>query len=329
MHRPLHRTLRLIGLAAWIGLLCAGFLGVTSQVQAAKQNPGGLFLYLHPENDRVPYACVGKPITGTFRTGLDDIDSDVAEPLWQLTPPDIVVNADGPRVGTLSRTSWTIHSFNEEKYWTYTPTKPGDEQLVFKSRIPQNPSYATVTQSAWFPVINCRYRLSIHGEIKNAQGGIDTNMFYDAEGHFDLTKKNKDSSFVIRGFGVTSIEAFSDGTEGDVRCITSEPGKGAGSLRIQGESDASSNLNLTLRFGDTATGVPQTCTKDGKSRPWGVRKVGFLPSGDAEGVLADLEFPPLGGNLELGVGGAVNDRRWIQGATTGDLLITVVPVTSK
>ncbi len=326
MHCRFRGALRLGGLAALLILLSAGSVGMASRVRAADPESGELFFMLYPENDEKPYACVGKPFKGFFMAGVEKELSD-SDPLAPLVPPEISVNTDTPKVGTLSQRSWTVKS-GKVIWWTYTPTKVGDEDLLFDASIPKS-SYKPITTETRFPVLNCQYRLSIHAEIRNTQGAIETNMFYDAEGHFDIIQKGRNSPFTFKGYGATSIQAFSDGTEGGVKCITSKPGEGTGNLHIEGSVDpSSSNINLTLRFSDTGSGVGQTCSKGDKTGPGMIRHIGFLPSGKTEGELTDIKFSPFGDNQELEIN-AFNDRRWVKGLNQGSMLITVVPVTSK
>lgn len=313
------RGWRVAAFAVFAMLLCAGALGSASQVKAGEDAKTGLYFYLYP--DQVPYACVGKPIQMYFLAGVKQEDSG---PLASLVPPEIRVTALDPLVGKLSKRSWTINRFDTAKRFTYTPTKTGDETLIFYIDTPGGQLDQTLT----FPVIYCRYRVSIHSEIQNIQGGIHTNIFYDGQGRLDVSRNDGDSGWTISGYGTTTFEGYSDGTEGDLTCVTTSPGKGAGTFWIDGDGDPSAKLKPVFHFTDIGAGVGLACKNKKGAQTGSVPRIGWLPNAGQSGVLTDLAFNPKGDNRDLDIS-QFNDTRWTDGANQGNMLITIVPETSQ
>lgn len=327
MHHALILALRLGGLAAFTVLLCVGFVGMAGRVQAAVPNYGNVWFLLDPENDEEPYACVGKPVKGDFFAGVEQDGSSDPDPLAPLVAPMMQVTTAAPKVGTLSERTWTVRSVGFMRLWRYMPTKPGDEELVFSASLVDD-SNNKVTKSAQFPVINCQYKITITSEINNYQGGIHTYISYTAEGHFDVLRKSKNSPWTVKGYGVTSFLGKTDGTEGEVTCVTNKPGEGKGTFEVEGESEPNTYIDLRLHFSDTGSAVGPDCKKKDKTGVAPIRYYGWLPTGSAEGVLEDLRFPTEGGSEQLGIGN-FNDRRWVQGHNDGLMIIEVEPVENK
>ncbi len=321
MHRLFLRALRLGELAVLLILLGAGTAGMSAPVQAAESYDGELYFMVFPENDDVTYACVGEPFQGFFMAGIEKEASN-PDPLAPLVPPEIHVNTDTPKVGTLSQSKWTVKPGRVIRF-TYTPTKVGDEDLLFDASIP-NSSYKPITTEGRFPVLNCHYKLSIQSQIDNIQGGIKTAIFYDANGHFDLLPQ-KNYPLKIKGYGETKFLATTNGTEGDVTCVTTEPAEASGTLEVEGQADPDNSLLLTLRFSDTGSGAGPQCKKGNKTGVAPIRYYGWLPTGKQEGVLQELRFAVGGDSVTLGIN-AFNDRRWVQGTNSGIMLIEVEPV---
>ncbi len=320
MHGLIRQALRLGGLAALLVVLGTGTVGIAGRVQAADE-PGELFFMVFPENDDVSHACLGEPFEGFFLVGIDKEPSN-SDPLASLVPPEIHVSADNPKVGTLSQSSWDVKP-GAAKRFKYTPTKVGDEDLIFTASIP-SASYKRMTTEAKFPVLNCHYKLTIQSQIDNTQGGIKTAIFYDANGHFDVVPQ-KNSPWQIKGYGDTKFMATTNGTEGEVNCVTTKPAEGSGTVEISGQVNPGDDLLLTLHFSETGSGNFPECTKGKNKGNAPIRYYGWLPSGKVEGVLEELRFAVEGDSVTLGIN-ALNDRRWIQGNNSGMMLIEVEPV---
>jgi hypothetical protein len=329
MFRINYRVLQVGTFAVFAILFCVRLLGDTSQSQAKQDSSGGLFFDLTPASNEVPYACLGKPIQGWFIVGTESKPPSLPDPLAPLVLFQIQVWTTPPLVGTLSKDSWTIQSTYASKRFTYTPTKTGDENFSFNAWILDSPD-SPLVKNIELTVINCRFRISIHGEFHNMQGSINADIFYDGEGYLDLVQNDKDSGWSIMGYGTTTLTEYVDGTEGDVTCSTSAPGQGSGEFWVDGEAEPSARLNPVFRFTDILTSVGQTCTDKGKGKTMAntIRSTGWLPNSNGNGVLGDLEFSPQGDNQELPIS-AVNDFRWTQGSNTGSMTITITPETNK
>ncbi len=259
---------------------------------------GGLVFELYPSKNEVKYACVGKPVQGWW-TVSTEMDTSLSNPLAPLVPFQIQVWSTPPLIGKLSKDSWSIRNTAASKTFTYTPTKTGDEHLIFNAWILDS-SPAPLARSIDLTVVNCRYRVDIHAEIQNIQGSINSNIFYDGTGFMDLVP-NKDSTWTIKGRGTTQLEEYVDGTEGDVTCVTTSPGTGSGSFYIEGEGDPSTSLNPVFRFTDIQTSVGQSCNDRGKGKtmPSSIPTTGWLPNSAGQGVLYDLQFSPKGESKDL------------------------------
>jgi hypothetical protein len=336
MFRVKRWVLRLGAFVLFAILLCIGAPGNASKVQAA-QGPGGeLYFDLYSVNNDLQFACVGKPINGSFLTGVQGNEPSAADPLAPLVPPEIRVTVPvDPLVGTLSKRSWTINSVNTFKSWkfTYTPTKTGDEDLVFDAMLANSPN-PVITKHASFPVIYCRYKVSIHGEFENVQGGIRSDFWYDGEGHFDLSPRggkgyqDPGSGFPIYGTGIAKLEAYSDGTdELGTTCTTTSPGQGSSTFFIDGDGAPSSTLKLNFYFGDIITSIGQTC-RGKRTGAWGIPRIGWLPNSAQGGEVKDLTFSPKGESKDLDIS-AVNDTRFTAGSNNGTMSITVLPEVPK
>jgi hypothetical protein len=325
MFRFYGRLRRLGTLTLLVIVLCSSLTGIASPTQAGSDE---IFFSLSPEGNELQFACVGKSTEMFFLAQL--IDS--GDPLAPLTSQEIrVVNAIPPSVGKLSQRTWTIPARNAKLMrFTYTGSKPGREELVFDAAVldgGEPASSATVTKSVSFPVVHCRYKVTVHSEILNSQGGISTNIFYDGEGHFDLLPKEKGDpgpGSPIFGTGVAKVEINVDGTASRTTCVTTSPGKGSNNFLISGDGDPNTMFNLTLQFGDIMTSVGQSCN----GRAWSIPRIGWLPNSAESGLVKDLQFSPKGDNQELPIS-AVNDTRYTEGANQGSMLITVLPEDAK
>lgn len=327
MSRINHRILRIGMFVIFALLVCIGIPGSAGQSQAKPS--AGLSLDLYPSSQETPYVCLGKPVRGWFIVNAGQNEPNLSNPQAPITPTQIQVSASSPLVGSLSKASWTINSSFGTKGFTYTPAKTGSEHLIFSAQM-LNTAGPQVVKNIDFKVINCHYRITIHSEFHNLQGGITSNIFYDGDGTLDLVPNGTGSAWSIMGYGTTSLEEYVDGTEGDVTCVTTSPGKGAGSFWIEGSGDPSTKLKPVFHFTDIITSVGQTCTDKGKGKTMesGIPSTGWLPNSGAGGAVGDIDFSTQGGQKELDVS-KVSDARWVEGSNTGSMSITIAPEASK
>ncbi len=328
MVRVNRRVVRVGTFVVFAILLCLGSFAGMSQA-LAQQDSGGLYIDLYPSGKEVAYACVGKPIQGWFIVSTGATETSLSNPLALLTPSLVQVWTTPPLVGTLSKDSWTISSASATRRFTYTPTKEGEEHLIFRAWILDS-SPSPLAKNIDLTVIQCRYRITVHGEFHNRQGSIDSNIFYDGQGLVDLVPNEKGTGWDIKGRGTTQLEEYVDGTEGDVTCVTSAPGKGSSSFLVEGYAVPSVTLNPTFRFRDITTGVGQTCTDKGKGKTMagGIPLTGWLVNSAENGMLWDLEFSAQGESKQLPIS-AVNDTRWTDGNNIGSMKIEIMPEAGK
>lgn len=319
------RKLPILSLFTLLILAAAFYLGASetaAPVEASDDQGASTFFALFP--DEIVYACVGKPIKMLFYVGVEEADLG---PLASLNPPDIQVLADQPVLGTLSSREWRIRSNFKQQVFTYTPTKTGIEHLSIYVNNPKR----VATQERVFPIIYCKYKISIHSEIQNqqaAKGAITSNIFYDGEGHLDISKEKGSSKYTLRGYGTTTFEAYSDGTEGGMTCVTTSPGKASGTFYVDGEGDPTEYLLPTFHFDDVGAAVGIFCSNKKGSQPGTIPRLAWLPNAAQSGVIKGLRFKVAGDNKDLGIG-EFNDLRWLQGSNSGDMLITITPEMSK
>lgn len=304
-------------------LVCIALLGIAGRSQARQAS--GLSLDLYPQNQEIPFACLGKPLRGWFIVNAVTQEPVLSDP---LKPTQIQVTASPPLAGTLSSSSWTIQGSMGSKGFTYTPAKTGSEHLQFTAAV-LNAASAPLVKSIDFKVVNCRYQITITGEIQNLQGGITSNIFYNGEGTLSLTQ-NGGSGWSIMGRGTTTLEEYVDGTEGDVTCVTTSPGTGTGSFWIEGEADPAAKLKPVFHFTDIRTGVGQSCkdSGNGKTQSGAIPSTGWLPNSGSGGVVKGLEFLAQGEQKSLDVS-QVNDARWVEGSSTGTMQISIEPEANK
>jgi hypothetical protein len=297
------------------------------QAQAAENSE--LSFELYPSGKDVTHACVGKPIEGYFFVKAGGTEASAPDPLAPLTPPVIQVWATPPLVGTLSKDSWTFSSGRGDKSFTYTPTKEGEEHIDFRAWI-LDASTSPLVETIELKVIQCRYRIFIHGEFQNRQGSIDSRITYDGQGYLDLVQNEKGSGWDIKGRGTIQLEEYVDGTEGDVECVTTAPGKGSSSFLVEGYAIPSETLYPAFRFRDITTGVAQSCTDKGKGKTmaWGIPITGWLVNSAGNGWVEDLEFSAKGESKVLPMS-QVNDTRWTDGNNVGSFKIEIMPETQQ
>lgn len=327
MHRRFQWALRFGLFSPIVILFFLGLFGTASQAQAMQGSGAGLVFDLYPANKEVAYGCVRKPIRGWFTVSTSG-ETSISNPLAPLVPSQVQVWTTPPLVGTLSNDSWTIKSSPVTKRFTYTPTKTGDEHLTFHAMIFDSPN-SPLAKNMDLTVIQCRFKVTVHGEFQNRQGSINSNIFYDGEGYLELVQNDGDTGWTLKGRGTTKLEEYVDGTEGDVTCQTTSPGKGAGIFYVEGDAVPSVRLNPIFRFTDILTSVGQVCTDKGKGKTMGnsIPLTGWLPNSAGSGVLWDLEFPGQGGSLDLPIS-AVDDTRWVTGGSIGSMQITITPETN-